>query len=167
MTHTELLPGFIKIVPDLQLNFGKYFPKLYISVSYPIPKPPNLTNDSLVMNSLKVPKNKAPIEFVRNGGGMAHRPAHLATDSDHSSVVNSSYYGGGGGGVGGRQPFNSSKLVQGGNSIALQFFIETYWADELARIDSLDTWTCKLWEKLCGSFIYNLQYRQGDQFCLC
>ena len=38
-----------------------------------------------------------------------HRPAHLATDSDHSSVVNSSYYGGGGGG---RQPFNSSKLVQ-------------------------------------------------------
>ena len=39
---------------------------------------------------------------------MVHRPAHLATDSDHSSVVNSSYYGGGGG----RQPFNSSKLVQ-------------------------------------------------------
>ena len=60
----------------------------------------------------KVPKNKAPIEFVRNGV-VHHRPAHLATDSDHSSVVNS-YYGGGGG----RQPFSSSKLVQGGNSKA-------------------------------------------------
>ena len=50
------------------------------------------------------------IDFkVPRNGGMVHRPAHLATDSDHSSVVNSSYYGGGGGG---RQPFNSSKLVQ-------------------------------------------------------
>ena len=60
----------------------------------------------------KVPKNKAPIEFAGRNG-MMHRPSHLATDSDHSTV--NSYYGGGGGG---RQPFNASKLVQGGNSMA-------------------------------------------------
>ena len=67
----------------------------------------------------KVPKNKAPVEYLRNGG---MRP--LATDSDHSSIAN--YYGGhhqqwagvgngngpSGGGAGGRQQFASTRLVK-------------------------------------------------------